>query len=154
MNAFVWLESTTMARAISGSLIFTASLSAAHLLGFTLVSGAAFALNLRLAGAMLRHAALADVVQPAGRLLALGLAVSVATGALLFAGRATSIAANGIFQTKMSLLVIAVVWQLAVHYRLTRPAAPSPQAVRAIGVTGFALWLGLAVTACAFILLE
>ena len=154
MNAFEWLESTSMARGISGSLIATASLSATHLLGFTLVSGAAFALNLRLAGAMLRLAALADVVQPAGRLIALGLTLSAATGALLFAGRATSIAANGIFQTKMSLLVIAVVWQLAVHYRLTRPTAPSPQAARAIGFAGFVLWLGLAVTACAFILLE
>lgn len=154
MNAFEWLESTSMARAINGSLIATASLSATHLLGFTLISGAAFALNLRLAGAMLRLAALADVVQPAGRLIALGLTLSAATGALLFAGRATSIAANGIFQTKISLLVIAVVWQLAVHYRLTRPTAPSPQAARAIGLAGFALWLGLAVTACAFILLE
>lgn len=154
MMAFAWLESTSMARAISGSLPLTASLSAAHLLGFTLVSGGAFVMHLRLVGAMLPRTALLDVVHPAGRLIALGLAVSVVTGTLLFAGRASSIAANGIFQTKMSLLLLAVAWQLVVQHRLTRTTTQSPGAARAFGFVGLALWLGLAVTACAFILLE
>jgi len=152
--ALAWLESTGMARTISGSLPLTASLSAAHLLGFTLVLGGAFVMHLRLIGAMLPRTALLDVARPAGRLIALGLIVSVITGALLFAGRASSIAANGIFQTKMSLLLLAVAWQLVVQHRLARTTAQSPRATRTAGVAGLALWLGLAVTACAFILLE
>jgi hypothetical protein len=154
MTAFTWLESTDVARTVSGSLPLTASLSAAHLIGFTLVSGGAFVMHLRLVGAMLRRTTLLDVARPAGRLIALGLSLNVVTGVLLFAGRASEIAANGIFQTKMSLILIAVVWQLIVHRRVRQAAVQSPQATRTVGVVGLALWLGLAVTACAFILLE
>jgi hypothetical protein len=154
MTAFTWLESTDVARTVSGSLPLTASLSAAHLIGFTLVSGGAFVMHLRLVGAMLRRTTLLDVARPAGRLIALGLSLNVVTGVLLFAGRASEIAANGIFQAKMSLILIAVVWQLIVHRRVRQAAVQSPQATRTVGVVGLALWLGLAVTACAFILLE
>jgi hypothetical protein len=154
MTVLAWLESTGVARAVSGSLSLTAGLSAAHLLGFTVLYGAALVLHLRLVGATLRRAALPDVVQTARLLAALGLAVSIATGALLFAGRATSIAANGIFQAKMSLLVLAVLWQIALQRRLARTTALSRHAERAIGFAGLTLWLCLAVTACAFILLE
>ena len=148
-----WLESTYVAQTVSGSLPLTASLSAAHLIGFTLVTGGAFVIHLRLAGAMLRHASVLDVARPAGRLIALGLTVSAVTGVLLFAGRASEIAANGIFQAKISLIVIAVLWQLVVQRRLLQ-TVPSAEGTRAVGVIGLALWLGLAVTACAFILLE
>jgi hypothetical protein len=154
MMAFAWLESTGIARTVSGSLGLTASLSAVHLLGFTLVAGGAFVMHLRLVGAMLQRTALLDVARPAGRLIALGLTVSVVTGALLFAARASSIAANGFFQTKIALLVLAVTWQMIVQHRLARTTNHSPRSARALGALGLALWLGLAVTACAFILLE
>ena len=94
------------------------------------------------------------MARPAGRLIAVGLTVSAITGLLLFAGRASEIAVNGIFQTKMSLIVIAVIWHLLVHRRIAEAEVQSPQVARALGVVGLALWLGLAVTACAFILLE
>ena len=154
MTALAWLESTTIAKAVSGSLSLTAGLSAVHLIGFALVSGGAFVMHLRLVGAMLPRTTLLDVARPAGRLIAVGLTVSAITGLLLFAGRASEIAVNGIFQTKMSLIVIAVIWHLLVHRRIAEAEVQSPQVARALGVVGLALWLGLAVTACAFILLE
>ena len=154
MTALAWLESTSVAIAVGGSLTLTASLSAAHLLGFTLLSGAALVLHLRLVGAMLQRTALLEVSRPAGVLVAIGLTVSIVTGFLLFAARATSVGANGIFQTKMSLLVIAVVWQASLQYRLARATPLSPRSAPAIGAIGLLVWLSLAVTACAFILLE
>ena len=154
MTALAWLESTSMAQTISGSLALTATLSAVHLLGYTLVLGGALVMHLRLVGAALPRAAVQDVVRPAGYLIALGLGVSIVTGSLLFSGRATSVAANGLFQIKMSLLLIATAWQIGIHYRLARTAALSRQRASALGLVGLALWVGLAVTACAFILLE
>lgn len=154
MTILAWLESTGMAKTLSGSLALTAGLSAVHLLGFTLLAGTAFVLHLKLAGAVLKRTSLLDMSRPAGVLLALGLAVSVVTGFLLFAGRATSIAENGIFQTKMSLLVLAVLWQIGVQRRFASATPLSSRGARAIGVVGLVLWLSLAVTACAFILLE
>ena len=154
MTALAWLESTEVARTVSGSLSLTASLSAAHLLGFTLVMGGALVMHLKLVGAMLSRTTLLDVARPASRLIALGLTVNVVTGVLLFAGRASEIAANGIFQTKISLIVVAVIWQLIVHRRITGAASRPPHATRTLGAVGLALWMGLAVAACAFILLE
>lgn len=154
MTVLAWLESTSIAQTISGSLPLTASFSAVHLLGYTLVLGGALVMHLRLVGAVLQRTAVRDVVRPAGYLIALGLTISIVSGSLLFAGRATSIAANGLFQTKMSLLLIAAAWQLGVHYRLARTTSQSRQGASAIGFVGLALWVGLAVTACAFILLE
>ena len=73
-------------------------------------------MHLRLVGAMLPRTTLLDIVRPAGRLIALGLTVSAVTGLLLFAGRASEIAANGIFQTKISLIVIAAMGFLGNYY--------------------------------------
>lgn len=154
MTALAWLESTSMAQTIGGSLPLTASFSAVHLLGYTLVLGGALVMHLRLVGAVLRSTSVRDVVRPAGYLIALGLAINIVTGSLLFAPRATSIAANGIFQIKMFLLIVAAAWQLSVHYRLARTTTQSAHSTSTTGFVGLALWLGLAVTACALILLE
>ena len=154
MTVLAWLESTSVARTVGGSLWLTASFSAVHLLGFTLLSGAAFVLHLRLTGAMLRRAAVPEIARTASVLITVGLVISIVTGFLLFAGRATSIAPNGIFQTKMSLLALAVLWQVAVQRRLARATPLSPQAERGVGFAGLAIWLSLSVTACAFILLD
>jgi hypothetical protein len=81
----------------------------------------------------------------------LGLAISVSTGLLLFAARATEVSMNGTFRLKMLLLVLAAFVHFVVQPSV---AAGAPQRVRAASAIGLALWLGLAVTACAFILLE
>jgi len=85
---------------------------------------------------------------------AVGLVISLATGLLLFAARAASVSANGTFQVKMLLLVAAAVFHFTVHRKVTqRPSGAAPL-LRATGVVGLALWLGVAATGCAFILLE
>jgi len=138
-----WIESTALASTIAQSLALTASLSAIHLLGFTLVMGSALLGNFERLGVVLPQGSVADVVRPANRALIIGLAMSVTTGALLFSARASEVGANGTFQLKMLLLVMAVTCQVAV----------APRA-RAGAILSLAFWLALAVTACAFILLE
>jgi hypothetical protein len=140
---FAWIESTALANAIAASLALTASLSAMHLLGFTLVLGSALVGNLRRLGALLPQCSLVDVVRPANRAIVVGLAISVSSGALLFAARASDVSANGTFRLKMLLLLGAA----ACHFA-TGPGG------RVGAVVSLAAWLALAVTACAFILLE
>lgn len=48
-----WIQTTALAQEIAQSLMLTAALSAAHMLGFTLVTGSALVVNLRLLGALL-----------------------------------------------------------------------------------------------------
>jgi hypothetical protein len=149
MDAFLaWLQSTSIATAIGGSTALTGSLSAVHVVGFMLVMGGALVANLRGLHVLLAGRPAAELAGPANRVIVLGLLVSVVTGALLFSARATDVGANGTFQLKMLLLVAA-----ALAYFVANRAAAGPFARAGHGVS-LALWLGLAVTACAFILLE
>jgi hypothetical protein len=149
-----WLETTALALWISGSLPLTATLSAMHALGFTLVMGGAVVFNLRLLDRVLTERPPVEMAVAANRLVAAGLALSGATGLLLFAGKATAVAANGIFQTKMSLLVAAALFHFFVGRNVVQRRPENHGFQRLIGTCGLALWIALALAACAFILLE
>jgi hypothetical protein len=145
-----WLESTSLARLVAESVNVTATLSATHLIGFVILTGSALVTDLRAVGAWLAERPAAEIARPTSRALAVGLAVSVVTGALLFAARAASVGPNGLFQTKIVLLGVAAAWHVAV----LRSSAARPERLRALGYVGLVLLFALALAACAFILLE
>jgi hypothetical protein len=150
---FVWLEGTRMAITVRDSLILTGALSAVHLVGFTLTTGGALVANLNLLGVLFPDRPPIEVTRPASRGIALGLAISALTGVLLFAPRATVASVNGIFQTKMLLLIAAVLFHALVHQRVAGSSV-SASARRGTGAVGLLLWTGLALAGCAYILLE
>lgn len=150
---FVWLEGTRLALTVRDSLMLTGALSAVHLIGFTLVTGGALVANLNLLGVLFRERPAIEVTRPATRGILVGLAISALTGALLFGPRATAASVNGIFQTKMALLVAALVFHLTVHQRVARREVGGAQR-RATAVVGLLLWIGLGLAGAAFILLE
>jgi len=158
-----WLEATSFAKAVGGSATLTAWLSAIHVLGFTLVTGSALVANLRGLGVLLPRTPIGAILRPAHRAVVLGLAISVSTGALLFSARATEVAANDTFRLKMLLLIAAAAFQLTFVPSIAKrdPAAGpgtsaqfSVSGARATAAVALVLWLGLALAACAFILLE
>jgi hypothetical protein len=148
------VQTTPLASTIGQSRELTGGLSACHLLGFTLVMGAALVSNLRYLGVLLPERPIADVAVPAHRGIAAGLLVSVTTGLLLLAPRAPVAAENGTFQLKMALLVTAALFQFGARRFTASSGAEGGALVRASGAVGLLLWLSLAVTACVFILLE
>ena len=162
---FDWLEATRMATTVRDTLLLNAGLSAVHLIGFTLVTGGALVANLNLLGVLFPGRPPIEVTRPASRGIALGLAISVATGLFLFAPRATVASVNWIFQLKMTLLAPAVLFHVCVHRRVARSPGHnhmtghserswSRGAQRVTAVVGLLLWTGLALSGCAFILLE
>jgi hypothetical protein len=154
MTFFAWLEGTRLALTVRDSLLLTGALSAVHLIGFTLTTGGALVANLNLLGVLFRDRPVIDVTRPASRGMAIGLAISVLTGALLFAARASAASANGIFQVKMLLLVTAALFHLSVHRRISRNGTAPSSLQRGTAVIGLLLWISLALAGCAFILLE
>ncbi len=108
--------------------------------------------HLRLVGAFSPDRPAPEVTGPAWRVILAGLAVSLLTGGLLFAPRASAAAGNPIFQLKMLLLLAGVLLQSTAVPRAAR-AEPGP-GVTLIGVAGLAVWLALALAGCAFILYE
>lgn len=150
---FGWLEATRVAVTVRDSLMLTGVLSAVHLIGFTLTTGGAMVANLNLLGLLFPARPPIEVTGPASRGMALGLAISVLTGTLLFAGRASTASQNGIFQVKMALLAAAVLFHLSVHRRVARSGITGLMR-QGTALIGLLLWLGLALAGCAFILLE
>lgn len=153
-SVFVWLESTRVAVTVRDSLMLTGALSSVHLLGFTLTTGGALVANLNLLGVLLRNRPPIVVSRPATRGILAGLTISLLTGVLLFAPRATTASENGFFQLKMALLLAASAFHLAVHQRVVRRDATGVALRRLTAGIGLLLWIGLALAGCAFILLE
>ena len=151
---FAWLQATWIATTVAGSTVLTAALSSIHLIGFTLLMGAALVTNLRLLEVLFPKRTLLEVTGPAGRGIALGLVVSVGTGVLLFAARASTAIENVTFQLKMLSLVAAAVFHFALQSRVARRGSSTPGLLRVTGALGLALWVGVALAGCAFILLE
>lgn len=154
MQLFAWLESTTLARTVGESLSLTAWLSAAHLIGFTLVMSGGLICNLRASGALLTSQPTESIARPAIRVLATGLAISLLTGFALFAPRASYTALGGVFQLKMALLLAAASYQLSLNRAVLRRLDFKPSLLHASGVMGLLLWISLALVACWFILFE
>lgn len=142
--ALTWYQNSAVASAVGNSPTITAVLSAFHALGFTFVMGGAIFANLGKLGVLFPTRPVHEVAGPGSRLIALGLVLSLPTGLLLFGPRALTAAHNSTFQLKLLLIVVAT----AVQFGLLRRAS------RAVGALGLTLWVGLALTACAFILLE
>lgn len=142
--ALTWYQNSAVASAVGSSPTITAVLSAFHALGFTFVMGGAIFANLGKLGVLFPTRPVHEVAGPGSRLIALGLVLSLPTGLLLFGPRALTAAHNSTFQLKLLLIVVAT----AVQFGLLRRAS------RAVGALGLTLWVGLALTACAFILLE
>jgi hypothetical protein len=147
---FSWLEATGIATTIASSTTLTGSLSAVHVVGFTLVMGGALAANLQSLGALFPQRQTIGFEGSANRVILAGLAISLLTGILLFSARATDVAGNGTFRLKMLLLITAVLF----HFTARRRAVAGTTHARAASALSVALWAGLALAACAFILLE
>jgi hypothetical protein len=151
-----WLDSvqtSALAQAIGNSRWATAVLSSLHLVGFTLLMGSTLISNLRLLGAVLPDRPIDEVTRPAARAAWIALAISAATGSLLFVPRASGAVANPTFQLKMLLLATAVGVQALALPRVAHSPL-QPAAARVTGAAGLVLWLGLALAGCAFILFE
>lgn len=149
-----WLETNRVAAAVSQSTMLIATLSAIHLLGLTVIVGGAFVSSLRLMGLVLPDRPLADVASTVTRGMMFGLALSVTTGLLMFAPRASRAVENSFFQTKMLLLLLAIVFHFSVVRGIVRRGSGRSSMLKLTGALALALWFGVAAAGCAYILLE
>lgn len=146
------LQASAFAQAVAESRWASAILSSVHLVGFTLVMGAAVVTHLRLVGVFSADRPAVEVTGPAWRIMRLGLVLSVVTGGLMFMPRAAGAAANWVFQLKMLLLAGGLALQVTAVPHAARVGIG--QRVTALGIAGLVVWVGLALAGCAFILFE
>lgn len=113
-----------------------------HLLGLVMLIGAIGVVDLRVIGAW--RSLPAEAVSRALTPVAVaGLAILIPSGALLFAADGKSLAASGIFQAKLLLIVIALL-NVAMFHVLSRGRFdPAPTPIRAMAVASLGLWLSV-----------
>lgn len=140
----VWatLAKSDIASALRMSRWGYAAVNATHIAAIGILFGSAMALDLRLLG-LWRSIALADLARPLVTMAAIGLAVAVASGLLLFVTRADEYAALGIFRVKLALVTIGTASALVHHVRYGRTlAGASTGILRLAGITSLICWSG------------
>lgn len=147
------VEDSALAMAIGQSMWIIATLSAVHVLAFTLSLGSALVLNARLAGFMLPAAPVRELAGQASRAITVGVLTSIATGLLLVSWKLGTVLPGSIFRAKMVLLAAAALLHFAWLAPRARVAADAT-ALRLPAFVALLLWLGLGVAGCAFILFE
>jgi hypothetical protein len=107
MDVLVWLESFWPGRMLRGSGHAYMVVNAAHILGIGLLIGAVVPLDLRLLGVI--RAGPLQVIGPfLSRCAAVGLALALATGLMLWLVRPAEYLGNAAFQWKLGLLALAL----------------------------------------------
>lgn len=122
------LEATQLAAALRGSAWSYPLVNAAHILGVALLIGSTVPLDLRLLG-MWPSVPLAPLWRVLTRTGAIGLALAIVCGLLLFITRASEYVASDLFAAKMAVVAIGVINAVAAR-RLVLARALETQSPR------------------------
>lgn len=140
------LEATTLATALRESVWVYPLVNSAHILGVALLVGAIVPLDLRLLGAW-REIPLAPLWRVLTRMAAVGLAVAIMAGVLLFVSRAVDYVESALFLSKMSLVAVGLA-NVAILYRFAPVGPPADRPsmrVRVAAGVSLGVWPAVAV---------
>ncbi len=136
------LEQSALAQALAESVWWYPLINAGHILGISLLVGGIIPLDLRLLGLWSKLP-----LQPFWRVLrttaAVGLALAVTTGSLMFITQATEYLESIWFRAKLLILLLGLVNVVVIMARYTPGAEGGPvsPAVRAGALVSLAAWL-------------
>ena len=114
------LEGLALAEWLRYSRFGYATVSALHVFGIALLVGAIVPLDLRLLG-LWSTIELRSLYRVLSRVAASGLVVAVASGALLFATRASEYAALDLFLVKIALIASGAAFAAGLHFGVDLP---------------------------------
>ncbi len=139
-----WIQTSTLGHAISKSNhLLIAGFQVVHVMGFVLLLSSLVLISLRLLGVSLANHSVPKVAGQTTRLLWLGLALAISSGALMFIGSPRHYFDNPAFRTKMLLLIAAVLVQIFLFQRVAARDSPNPWFARISVVVALGLWFGV-----------
>ena len=119
---FAWCERTWLCKEITVHESFFPVLETIHLFGLVFLLGTILILSLRLLGLLMPHQPTPDLARALGRYTALGLAIMLPSGVLMFIATAVRCYGNTSFWVKMCFLATALVF----HFTYFKTALRSP----------------------------
>jgi uncharacterized membrane protein SirB2 len=142
-----WLGSSALGQWLGQSAARIAGLFVVHLVGLTLLLGGTVVISLRLLGLGFRSGSVAGLAREIAPWRLAGLALMLVSGALIFTGGAVSYFEGVWFRRKMTLLVIALVFNFTVFRTVTTAQEGQFSARQNCITAGIALllWFGVAV---------
>jgi len=151
-----WAAASAIGAGISGSSWLFAAIESCHLAGLAVLGGAVILVDLSLLGLALGDEPLRKLSRDAEPWLLAGLAITVASGLLLFLSEATKFYSAGFWDSaeapfvgKMAFLAAAIAFTFTVRRRMLRTSErldrPPSLGDRLVAATSLLLWLGVAV---------
>ena len=138
------IQNSAVAHAVSKTNhMVGAGLQIVHVLGFILLLSSIVLISLRLLGLAFAQQPISKVGRDATRLIWLGLALTVASGTLMFVSSPKMYYYNPAFELKMLLLVAAVLVQVLLLRRVSVSDSPTPVLVRTTVALSLASWFGV-----------
>jgi hypothetical protein len=95
-----------------------------HILGFIILIGTIAIVDLRLLGVGMRRQSAADLVKDTARWTLLGLVLVLITGPLIFSSDPALYVGNASFRFKITMLLIAMIYNWTVHRSVANSANP------------------------------
>jgi hypothetical protein len=144
MQMLAWLEATSFSTWVreSSSIWAYPTVLTLHTVGLAMLVGASWVLDLRVLG-LAKAISLAELSK-SFRIMWLGFWVNAVSGAILFAGDATTKGATWLFVWKLALVAIGVATVILirrnVYGRGLAGAAPVGLAAKALAVTSLVVW--------------
>jgi len=109
-NFLVWLQGSALSHSIAqANHLLVAGLQIVHVIGLILLLGPLLLIGLRVWGLVLREQPFEEIVGQSLALASIGLTLSVSSGLLMFVSAPLHYYANWAFDTKMALLLAALI---------------------------------------------
>jgi hypothetical protein len=146
-NAFSWIESTGMAKAINESLYAFAYIETAHLVALAVLGGATLLVDFRMLGLGLKEQSVTELARIARPWLNWSLFTVLLTGFFLFASlAATKYYVHTYFWVKMYFLAAAIVFTYTLRQWVINggDARADSGAGKVAGMLSAFLWAGVA----------
>jgi len=142
LPVFQALEASAMGEAIRNSLWLFPIIEAFHLLGLAVIGGAILIVDFRLLGLGLRAHPVARVARDVQPWVFGSVVVMILSGVPLFVSEAIKCYYSFAFWTKMTALVLAIIFTFTVRRSVTLAAEGrfTPSVNKAVALTSLALW--------------
>jgi hypothetical protein len=125
----------------SSALVFPV-LEVIHIVGFALSVGTIAIVDFRLLDLGMRHQSVAEVSSDLAPWTLIGLVLMLTSGPLLFSSDPDMYYLNWVFDLKMVLLLMAIIFNYTIHRKVAL-SGKSPAWNKAVACVSIALWVGV-----------
>jgi hypothetical protein len=146
-EAFEWIQRSPVGDFMQSSRLIFPIVEIVHLIGLALFVGTLLLIDLGLLGIAMRRQPVHEVAAALAPWTWSGFALLMLTGPFMFAAQAAKWHDNPVFWFKMLSLILASVFQLAVHGRIKAAPGLRPAAAKWVGAVSLIGWFSTALSA-------